>query len=170
MQHGWNLGEFGVMSGKHQIYEHTLRVPFIISGPGIAAGRKLPDVISMVDIGPTILGLAGAVVPPGSAFEMDGRSFAPALLSTAAAPAARTTTMLVEFYSLSDGSPDTPPCAADGEAYPWPGNAPAVVDDPEASVAAGGSCSRRRDCHFDDNPCLSLLTHLTKMQGGVPSK
>ena len=156
--HGWNLGEFGVMSGKHQVYEHTLRVPFVISGPGIAAGRKLPDVIAMVDIGPTILELAGAAVPSGEAFAMDGRSFAPALLDPAAAPPTRSTTMLVEFYSLSDGSPDTPPCAVDDqEAYPWPGNLPAaavapaaaVVDDPEGSVAMGGSCYNLGISHSD---------------------
>ena len=26
---------------------------------------------------------------------------------------------------------------------------------------------RRRDCHFDDIPCLSLLKHLTKVEGGA---
>ena len=41
------------MNGKHQVYEHTIRVPFIISGPGIAADRKLDDVVAMVDIAPT---------------------------------------------------------------------------------------------------------------------
>ena len=74
--HGWNLGEFGVMAGKHQIYEHTIRVPFIIAGPGIAANKKLPDVVSMVDVAPTLLELAGAAVPA----DMDGRSFAKAVL------------------------------------------------------------------------------------------
>ena len=29
------------------------------------------------------------------------------------------------------------------------------------------ACSRRRDCQFDDTPCLSLLEHLIKLQGGV---
>ena len=30
-----------------------------------------------------------------------------------------------------------------------------------------GLDSRRRDCHFDDTPCLSLLKHLIKVQGGA---
>ena len=30
-----------------------------------------------------------------------------------------------------------------------------------------GEGSRRRDCHFDDTPCLSLLKHLIKVQGGA---
>ena len=25
--------------------------------------------------------------------------------------------------------------------------------------------SRRRDCHFDDTPCLSILKHLLKVEG-----
>ena len=29
-----------------------------------------------------------------------------------------------------------------------------------------GQHSRRRDCHFDDNPFVSLLKHLIKVEGG----
>ena len=29
------------------------------------------------------------------------------------------------------------------------------------------ACSHWRDCHFDDTPCLSLLKHLLKSQGGA---
>ena len=40
-----------------------------------------------------------------------------------------------------------------------------------ATKRSGSGCSpsSRRDCHFTDTPCLSLLEHLTKLQGG-PSK
>ena len=31
--------------------------------------------------------------------------------------------------------------------------------------ALDGLCSRRRDCHFDDTPFLSLLKHLIKVEG-----
>ena len=38
---------------------------------------------------------------------------------------------------------------------------------PEVSAAEWCSPSRRREfCHFDDTPCLSLLKHLIKVQGG----
>ena len=30
-----------------------------------------------------------------------------------------------------------------------------------------GLVSRRRDCHFTDTPCISLLKHLLKVQGGA---
>ena len=44
-------------------------------------------------------------------------------------------------------------------------------DDPATATTLkkiGGSNSRRRDCHFNDTPCLSLLKHLIHVQG-VPS-
>ena len=34
-------------------------------------------------------------------------------------------------------------------------------------IALRASPSRRRDYHFDDTPCLSLLVHLLKVQGGA---
>ena len=33
--------------------------------------------------------------------------------------------------------------------------------------STSGSTSHWRDCHFDDTPCLSILKHLIKVQGGV---
>ena len=75
---------------------------------------------------------------------MDGRSFAPALLAKAEeTPVPRTTTMLVEFYSLSSGSPDTPPCAPDASA------ATESAEDAEGSVAAAGLCYDTHASHSD---------------------
>ena len=39
--------------------------------------------------------------------------------------------------------------------------------DDAAGSEKSGKSSRRRDCHFDDTPCLSLLKHLLKVQGGA---
>ena len=75
---------------------------------------------------------------------MDGRSFAPALLAKAEEPPVpRTTTMLVEFFSLSNGSPDTPPCAPDASA------AAESAEDAEGSVAAAGLCYDTHASHSD---------------------
>ena len=39
---------------------------------------------------------------------------------------------------------------------------------PQARQRGGPTtCSHRRDCHFTDTPCLSLLKHLEKIQGGA---
>ena len=53
-------------------------MPFFVRGPGIAPGSASDALISVVDIGPTILHLAG--VQWGSSWPADGRSFAPVLL------------------------------------------------------------------------------------------
>ena len=83
-------------------------------------------------------------LPPGAEHAMDGRSFAPALLAKAEeTPVPRTTTMLVEFYSLSSGSPDTPPCAPDASA------AAESAEDAEGSVAAAGLCYDTHASHSD---------------------
>ena len=35
------------------------------------------------------------------------------------------------------------------------------------TVSRKGKKSRRRDCHFDDTPFLSLLKHLLNIEGGT---
>lgn len=70
--HGFQLGQFRLPSCKLQPYEHDIRVPFYIRGPGIPANSTLSFVAGMVDVAPTLLSLAGGQ-PTDS---MDGKSFA----------------------------------------------------------------------------------------------
>lgn len=57
------LGSHGVGS-KRQPYEESIRVPFLIRGPGIvAAGRNVDALFGAIDIFPTLCGLAGIPVP-----------------------------------------------------------------------------------------------------------
>ena len=62
-----------------QVYDNNLRVPMLVSGPGIAHGVEVPQITSMVDIGPTILDLVLGQVPE----YMDGHSWKPFLVSGA---------------------------------------------------------------------------------------
>lgn len=80
--HGDFAGAHGMgekCAGGHNVYEDTLRVPLIASGPGIAP-RPVPvsGLVELVDLYPTLLDLAGLDpsfrTPPPS-----GESFAPAL-------------------------------------------------------------------------------------------
>lgn len=48
----------GVLHGRTQ-YQELLRVPFIVRLPGAAGGKRLQEVVSLVDVMPTICGLAG---------------------------------------------------------------------------------------------------------------
>lgn len=58
--HGEMLGAHGGMHQKwHNAYDECIRVPLLISGPGIPAGAGVEHLSSHVDLLPTLLGLAG---------------------------------------------------------------------------------------------------------------
>lgn len=61
--HGLALGSHGLL-GKQSLYEHSMRSPLIIAGPGIPAGRSTAAFTYLFDLFPTICALAG-VKPPG---------------------------------------------------------------------------------------------------------
>jgi len=60
--HGLAVGHHGFM-GKQNMYEHSMRVPFLISGPGIPQGKVIDTPIYYQDLVPTTLELASAPVP-----------------------------------------------------------------------------------------------------------
>ncbi|HEV7297743.1 MAG TPA: sulfatase/phosphatase domain-containing protein [Tepidisphaeraceae bacterium] len=65
--HGISLGEHGLM-GKQSLYEHAVRVPLILAGPGIGAGRRSAVPTLMQAIHPTLCDLAG--IPPADTVEL----------------------------------------------------------------------------------------------------
>ncbi|WP_205678808.1 sulfatase-like hydrolase/transferase [Aquisphaera insulae] len=64
--HGLALGSHGLL-GKQSLYEHSMRSPLIIAGPGIPAGRTTTAFTYLFDLFPTICALAGAKPPAGLA-------------------------------------------------------------------------------------------------------
>ncbi len=48
---------------KTRLYEQGTRVPMIIAGPGVKAGQVREELVSMVDIMPTVLQMTGATLP-----------------------------------------------------------------------------------------------------------
>lgn len=66
--HGLACGHHGLM-GKQNMYDHSVRVPWIIVGPGIEAGKTVDTPIYLQDVMATTLDLAGAKKPEGIAFE-----------------------------------------------------------------------------------------------------
>ncbi|WP_145259750.1 sulfatase-like hydrolase/transferase [Calycomorphotria hydatis] len=60
--HGLAVGHHGLI-GKQNMYDHSVRVPFLLSGPGLQAGKKITAPIYLQDIMPTTLQLAGVAVP-----------------------------------------------------------------------------------------------------------
>ena len=72
--HGEMLGDHGLYT-KSVAYEASLRVPLIISGPGIAENEISESLVELIDLNPTICDFAGVPVLP----RIDARSLAPLL-------------------------------------------------------------------------------------------
>lgn len=60
--HGLSVGRHGLI-GKQNPYDHSIRVPFVVSGPGIKAGKKITKPIYLQDIMPSTLEWAHAKIP-----------------------------------------------------------------------------------------------------------
>ena len=60
--HGLAVGHHGLM-GKQNMYDHSVRVPFIVAGPNVPAGESIDAPIYLQDIMPTTIELAGAEKP-----------------------------------------------------------------------------------------------------------
>jgi len=60
--HGLAVGHHGLF-GKQNMYEHSLRVPFMVAGPGVKAGHRISAPIYLQDVMPTVLELAGVPKP-----------------------------------------------------------------------------------------------------------
>lgn len=92
--HGYNLGQFRLPSGKFHTYENDIRVPLLVRGPGVARGGAVDAVVSNLDIVPTVLALAGAAPVPS-----DGASLA-GFLGAAPTPASWRDRLLIEYWGL----------------------------------------------------------------------
>src|SRR5437763_1835757 len=57
---GWLQGQHRIPGDKFLPYEESVRVPFILRGPGIPAGRTVHGQVSNVDFAPTLLAAARA--------------------------------------------------------------------------------------------------------------
>lgn len=70
--HGESMTEHGIFFEHHGLYDCTIHAPLILRWPGhIPRGARLPDMVEVRDIAPTLLEAANLPVSP----DMDGRSF-----------------------------------------------------------------------------------------------
>ena len=56
------MGQHGLL-GKQNLYEHSVRVPLVIGGPGIGKNKKTDTLCYLLDIFPTLCDLAGLEIP-----------------------------------------------------------------------------------------------------------
>jgi arylsulfatase A-like enzyme len=71
---GLAVGQHGLM-GKQNHYEHSIRVPLVLSGPGIAKGQTTYSYAYLLDLFPTLCDLSGMEIPPS----VEGISLVPVL-------------------------------------------------------------------------------------------
>ena len=75
--HGLALGSHGLL-GKQNVYEHSMRCPLVVRGPGIPAGQSTSALTYLLDLFPTLCGYAGVGVPEG----IDGHDLRPVFEGT----------------------------------------------------------------------------------------
>lgn len=66
--HGLAVGQHGLL-GKQNLYEHSVRPPFIVVGPGVPQGKRTGEPIYYQDVVPTTLELAGIKQPEHVQFQ-----------------------------------------------------------------------------------------------------
>ncbi|MEO0477700.1 MAG: sulfatase-like hydrolase/transferase, partial [Planctomycetota bacterium] len=64
---GLALGSHGLM-GKQNLYEHSVKVPLVIAGPGVPTGERRDQLVYIYDIMPTLTRIAGVKNPRDNEF------------------------------------------------------------------------------------------------------
>jgi N-acetylglucosamine-6-sulfatase len=72
---GFHMGEHRLMPGKMTAFDTDIRVPLIVTGPGVPAGVTVDEIAENIDLHPTFVELGGGTPSP----EVDGRSLVPLL-------------------------------------------------------------------------------------------
>jgi choline-sulfatase len=77
--HGEGLGQHGISHHTKALYDHQLHVPLIVYAPWMTPARRA-DVVSGIDLAPTLLSMLGVPIPEefhGAAIPMSTDGFAP---------------------------------------------------------------------------------------------
>jgi uncharacterized sulfatase len=77
---GFHLGDHGGLWAKLSAFDAATRVPLIMAGAGLPAGRVVTTPVELLDIYPTLVDLSGFTPPAG----LEGRSLRPLLQPGAA--------------------------------------------------------------------------------------
>jgi arylsulfatase A-like enzyme len=81
--HGYHMGEKETLY-KMTLWEEAGRIPFLVAGPGVARGARCDQLISLIDLYPTLVDLCGLPASPNrdtNQLPLDGHSIKPLLLA-----------------------------------------------------------------------------------------
>ncbi|KAM3833331.1 N-acetylglucosamine-6-sulfatase [Vipera latastei] len=73
---GFHTGQFSLPIDKRQLYEFDIKVPLLVRGPGVKPNQTNKMLVANIDLGPTILDIAGYDL---NKTQMDGMSLLPLL-------------------------------------------------------------------------------------------
>jgi arylsulfatase A-like enzyme len=90
---GYHMGEYRLLPGKQTAFDTDIRVPLVVTGPGVLPGARVSAMTSSIDLSPTFAQIAG-VAPTG---EPDGTSLV-ALLHGQPAPPDWQRAVLIEHH------------------------------------------------------------------------
>lgn len=156
---GYHTGQFSLPLDKRQLYEFDIRVPLMVRGPKIQPNQTTPMLVANVDLGPTILDIAGYNV---NKTQMDGMSFLPVMEGQMNSSSWRTD-ILVEYEGEGSNISD-PACPLLGpgvsECFP-----DCVCEDSYnntyACVRTVAPSANLQYCEFDDNEVFVEVYNVT---------
>ncbi|XP_020641664.3 N-acetylglucosamine-6-sulfatase [Pogona vitticeps] len=105
---GFHTGQFSLPIDKRQLYEFDIKVPLLVRGPGVKANQTNKMLVANIDLGPTILDIAGYDL---NKTQMDGMSLLPLLRGDS--NVTWRSDVLVEYQGEGHNSTD-PTCPALG--------------------------------------------------------
>ena len=147
--HGYHLGQFGLLQDKRMPYEHDIRVPGYVRGPGIPRNTSSSAVIVLIDLVPTFIEIGGGIPPK----QMDGRSALALLRAGPSASADRS--FLVEYNGEANNPPPNHVC--DGV---WGPGAACFLDGNEKLAPgpfAGGELCSLQDASNNTYACVRTI-------------
>ena len=113
---------------KNALYEPSARVPVIVRGPGVQRGAVVDDLVSLIDVYPTLMDLARIDTPPG----LSGLSLMPELTGSKAE--GRPDWAFSEYHSNFQNTSSFMLRQGDLKYVAYPGYAPQLfnlADDPD---------------------------------------
>ena len=103
---GFHMGSYRTRRGKRTAFDADTVVPFVAIGPGVTPGKRIEDMVSETDLGPTVAALLGSPSPDW----VDGASIVglldPSTLAYGAKPGTRTAALSESLGLSSPSDPD----------------------------------------------------------------